>query len=367
MKAVLVLEDGSIFDGISVGVQGERVGEVVIYTGVVGYQEVMTDPANAGKIIVFTYPLIGNYGVARKFDESKKTWVEAIIIKEKSNIASNWQAEDSFDNFLKAEKVVAISEVDTRTLAVKIRDGGEMLGAVSTKTTNKSALLGKIKEYKNKKRDFIKKISVEKITKPKTDSDGPSIGIMDLGMPNSLITQLKALQCRLTLLPYDTGADKILSLKFDGLIISSGPENDAAIPEITDTVKHIIGKVPILGISLGHQIIALALGAKLNKLKLGHRGVNYPVKAASSLKGEITVQNHSLVVDEGSISSRKDIEITLRNINDNSIEEMESKSLKFISLQYCPASPGFDEVNEAFRRFLKLTGKKEKGPAYAKA
>jgi carbamoyl-phosphate synthase small subunit len=366
MKGILVLEDGSYFEGISIGKAGERIGEVVLNTAVVGYQEIMTDPANAGKILVFTYPLIGNYGVAKKFSESKKCWIEALVIKEESKMYSNWQAEDSFNNFLKKERLVAISEVDTRTLAVKIRDNGQMLGIVSTlvplagKETKIADLVKKVKDYKKyMKRNFIANISRE-ITEIKGNTSGPKIAILDLGILNSFLEQLKTLGCNLTLLPYNTDAEKILGLNPDGLIISNGPEEDEAISGIVEVVKKLIGEIPLLGISLGHEIISLALGGRLRKLKLGHRGVNYPVKPPSSYKGDITVQNHSFVVDEESIKDREEINITLRNVNDDSIEEMESDPLKFISTQYYPVSPGFDEINGVFKRFLNMIEKKER-------
>lgn len=353
MKAIVMLEDGDYFEGVSIGASGERIGEVILNTAVVGYQEMMTDPANAGKILVLTYPLIGNYGIAEKFYESKRCWVSALVIKEESRIYSNWQAESSFGEFLKKENVVAISDVDTRTLAIDIRDKGERLGIISTKNSTKIELLKKIKNYKkNKKDDFIKGISVNKITKLEGKASGPKIVIMDLGILNSIIKQLKTLGCNLTVVPYDTDAGKILELNPNGVIISSGPEENIAIPSIVKTVKEILGKIPILGISTGHEIIGLAVGGKLKKMKIGHRGVNYPVKAPDSYKGEITVQNHSFIIDEASIKNNRNIDITLRNVNDNSIEEMESKPLKFISTQYYPVSPGFDEVNAVFFRFL---------------
>jgi len=355
MKGIILLEDGSYFEGIPIGVAGERIGEVVLNTAVVGYQEIMTDPTNAGKILVLTYPLIGNYGVAKKFFESRRCWIEALIIKEESKMSSNWQAEDTFNNFLQKEHLVAVSEVDTRTLAVKIRDSGEMLGIVSTKEAKIGDLLKKIKDYKrDMKRDFIRNISVKKITEIKGNPSGAKIAVLDLGFLNSFLKQLESLGCTVTFLPYNTDAEEILGLKPDGLIISNGPEEDGAISGIVEVVKRLLGKIPLLGISLGHEIICLALGGRLKKLKVGHHGINYPVKLPSSYKGDITVQNHSLVVDEESIEGRNDITITLRNVNDNSIEEMESETLKFISTQYYPVSPGFDEVNGVFKRFIEM-------------
>ncbi|KPK42289.1 MAG: hypothetical protein AMJ78_03010 [Omnitrophica WOR_2 bacterium SM23_29] len=354
MKATIVLENGISFEGISIAVPGERIGEVVLNTAVVGYQEIMTDTTNAGKILVLTYPLIGNYGVANKFYESKRCWMAGLVIKEESRIYSNWQAEGSFSDFIKKEGVITVSDVDTRTFAVNIRDSGEMLGIISTKPQRKEIILKKLRDYKkDKKPNLIKEISINKIKEIKGSHSGPKIAILDLGISNSFIAQLKALRCNITLLPYNTKTDKILGMKYDGLIISNGPEEDVVMPEVVKTVEALLGKIPILGISTGHETIGIALGGKLKRMKVGHHGVNYPVKSPNSYKGEITVQNHSFIIDENSIKSRRDVNITLRNINDNSIEEMESRDLKFISTQYYPVSPGFDEVNGVFRRFLK--------------
>lgn len=357
MEGILLLEDGSSFEGISIGVAGERIGELILNTSVVGYQEHMTDPANAGKILVLTYPLIGNYGVAKKFYESRRCWVEALVVKEKSNIYSNWQAEDSIDTFLKQEDILALGEVDTRTLAVTIRESSEMFGIISSNGAGKSDLAKRLKEHRKQvKRDFISTISVKEVTKSEENPSGLKIGILDLGILNSFLKQLRHLGCAITLLPYNTDADYIKGLNLDGLVISNGPEEDEALPGVVKVVKQLIGTIPLLGISTGHEIIFRALGGAVRKMKVGHRGVNYPVRSPSSYKGDITVQNHSLVVDENSIKGRDDITITLRNVNDNSIEEMESVPLKIISTQYYPVSPGFDEVHEVFKRFLHMIG-----------
>jgi carbamoyl-phosphate synthase small subunit len=360
MKAKLVLEDGSVFKGISVGAEGEKIGEVVLNTAVVGYQEMVTDPTNAGRILVLTYPLIGNYGVAKKFNESKKCWISGLIIKESSRIYSNWQAEGPFEGFLKKEDVVTVSDIDTRTLAITIRDKGEMLGMVSTKDSTKDELLKRLRNHKRCPLEAIKDISVKRPTEIKGKSSGANIVVLDLGIKNSFIKQLSTLGCNITLLPYNAKAKDILALKSDGLIVSNGPENDSAIPEITATVKDLLGKIPMMGVAAGHEIIGLALGGKLTRMKIGHHGSNYPIKPPDSFKGEITVQNHSYVIDEDSIKSRKNVAITMRNVNDNSIEEMDSRQLKFLSVQYDPVSPGFDEINGAFARFLKIAGKPSK-------
>ena len=356
MKAILVLEDGTSFDGISIGESGERFGELVLNTSVVGYQEFMTDPANAGKILVLTYPLVGNYGIAKKFNESKKCWLSGLVIAEESRIRSNWQSEISLGEFLKDEGVSALSGIDTRSIALAIRDKGEMFAMISTKSTNKSELVSKLKSYKiSAKKNYISEISVKKPIQITAGLPGPDVAVIDIGMTNGFIKQLKTLGCNLTLLPYDTDAAAILAMKPDGVLVSNGPENDDAINKISDTVKGILGKVPLLGISTGHQIIGLALGIKRKRMKSGHHGANYPIIGEKSFKGEITVQNHSYVLDEGSLKSgKRDVRISMRNVNDSTIEEIESRALKILSVQYYPVSPGFDEVNGVFKRFFSI-------------
>lgn len=338
---MLILQDGTRFDGISIGVDGTRSGMVALYTGVVGYEEVMTDPANAGRILVMTYPLIGNYGINPRFNESKKVWCSGLVIKENSRIYSNWQAEGSFEGFLENEDVVCLSGVDTRTLAVKIRDSGEQWGTISSRSIDKP--------QPQKNLSFLKEISVDRVTHA-VKGKGKKIVIIDLGVQNSILAQLEKLGYDVWLVPYNFSSSELLKLKPDGVIISNGPEEDPELNKTVGLVKDILGKVHMLGISTGHEVIAKALGGKIKKLKIGHRGVNYPVISEGSFKGEITVQNHSFVVDEFSMD--KDVEIIERNLNDKTIEKMESAKLKFVSIQYYPASPGLGEPNRIFSEFL---------------
>ena len=355
MKAILILADGYQFSGEAIGRQGESIGELILNTAVVGYQEMMTDPANAGKILVLTYPLIGNYGISQKFNESSQCWLNGLVIKEKSRIYSNWQAKESFEDFVKEQNLIVISEIDTRTLAVHLRDKGEMLGIISTRTTDTKELLSKIKDWrKNQVKDFLSKISVKKPTRVGNKRARYKVAILDLGLTQSMIRQVEALGCLLYIFPYNTKAKEILEAKPQGLIISHGPEDDAGLEEVVSNVKPLIAKIPILGISTGHQVLASALGAKINRMKLGHHGLNYPVAGLGLYKDKITVQNHSYVVDNDSLAKIKDIKITGYNTNDHTIEEMESHRLKLIGIQYYPASPGFDEVNEVFKRFIKI-------------
>lgn len=358
MKAILMLEDGKSFTGESLGVSGERIGEVIMNTAVVGYQEMITDPANAGKILVLTYPLIGNYGCAPKFNESKGAWLNGLVIKDNSRIVSNWQAKTSLDNFVREHKLLVIKGVDTRTLAVHLRQKGQMQGVISTTCFEPKELLAKIKASHKNRNSMLGKISVSKPTHiGKAKATAKKIAVLDLGITNSIISQLERLGLSITLLPYRTTAAEILRLKPRGLIISGGPEEDAGLQEVAANVKALIGKLPMLGISAGHEVLGSALGAKIIKMKLGHRGVNCPICSPASYKGEITVQNHSWAVDAGSLSKAKDVKITAYNLNDRTVEEMESKKLKFIGVQYNPASPGFEEVNPVFKRFLKILTK----------
>jgi carbamoyl-phosphate synthase small subunit len=358
MKAILMLEDGSSFSGEALGVPGERCGEVILNTAVVGYQEMMTDPANAGKILVLTYPLIGNYGIAPKFNESNRCLLSGLVIKEKSKIYSNWQARESFGKFIKDQSLLAIGEIDTRTLAVHLRDKGEMLGIISTLTKDTQKLLSKIESFKKKNiKDYISKISVRKPILLGKAKSKYRIVVLDLGITNSLIRQLEALKLSVHVFPYNTKPEEILRIKPGGLIISNGPEADVALKEVVNNIKTLIKKMPLLGISTGHQILASALGAKIKKMTLGHRGVNYPMSNPASYKAQITVQNHSYVVDADSLEKIKGLKITGYNLNDRSVEEMESRSLRILGVQYYPASPGFNEVNNIFKRFVKMLGK----------
>ncbi len=356
MKSILMLEDGKSFLGEALA-EGESIGELILNTAVVGYQEMITDPANAGKILVLTYPLIGNYGIAPKFNESKNVLLAGLVIKEKSRIYSNWQAKSSFDDFVKSNSLLTITEVDTRTLTVHLRQKGQMLGIVSTKSFDEKELMAKLKYFRKKTvESLLPKISVSKPEQRGSKKAKKKIAILDLGITNSIVRQLENLKCSLTIFPYDTSAQEILKSKPEGLIISNGPEEDVGLEVVISNVSQLINKLPILGISTGFQVLARALGAKLSKLKLGHRGLNYPMHNPATYKGEITAQNHSYVVNADSLNKIKGVKITGFNLNDRTVEEIESKKLKIIGIQYYPVCPGFDEVNSVFKRFIKMIG-----------
>lgn len=356
MKAILMLEDGKSVMAEAAGTGGEKIGQVCFNTAVVGYQEMMTDPANAGKILILTYPLIGNYGCAPKFNESSRCWLAALIIKEKSRIYSNWQAKNSFDEFIKKENLMVLIGADTRTLAVHLRNKGEMRGIISTEEFDTKKLAAKLDAHKKmKQRSLVQSISVPRSTAVSKGKN--KVAIIDLGTTAGLLKQLGAMGVSVTLLPYNTKAGFVLKLRARGLIISNGPEEDSALADVVATTKDLIGKIPILGIATGHQVLACALGAKINRMKLGHRGVNYPVRRHSSYKGEITVQNHASVVDANSLTKIKGVTITGYNLNDLSVEEIESRKFKCIGVQYCPVTPGFGEVNPVLIKFMKMVNK----------
>ncbi|MEI6631732.1 MAG: glutamine-hydrolyzing carbamoyl-phosphate synthase small subunit [bacterium] len=359
MKAILMLEDGKSFAAEAESAIAGSIGEVILNTAVVGYQQMLTDPANAGKILVLTYPLIGNYGCAPKFNESNKVWLSGLVIKEESRIYSNWQAKEGFGDFVKRNSLPAISKVDTRTLAVHLRQKGSLLGVISTSSFESKELLNKIAAFRNKeKASILDKISTaKKIELGKKNKKKQSIAVLDIGITRSLIAQLEKLGFPLTLLPYNTRPQEILRLKPKGLVVSNGPEEDIALAAVVDNLGALLGKMPILGISTGHQLLARCLGAKVTKMKLGHRGVNYPLHNPASYKGEITVQNHSWVVDADSLARIKGVKITGYNLNDRTVEEIELRKLKVLGVQYLPVSPGMEEVHPVFKRFLKIITK----------
>lgn len=356
MKAVLMLEDGRTFSGHGLGACTERVGKVVLNTSVVGYQEMATDPANNGKLLVLTYPLIGNYGIAEKFNESKKVWAGGLVIKESSRIYSNWQAQSSLEDFAREQGLFILQSIDTRTLAVHIRQKGEMLGILAGGCPAAKELSAKLDAFRSRTAETaLPHISVSKPTSvPGGKSRGKRIAVLDIGVTKSVLCQLQNAGFSLTIVPYNMKPSDIMALKLGGLIVSGGPEEDPGLEVVVDTLRGLIGKMPVMGIAAGHQALARALGAKVTKLKLGHRGANYPVHNPGSRKGEITVQNHGLVVDAEALTKIKHIKITGYNLNDHSVEEIESKALRLLGVQYEPVSPGFDQVNPAFMRFKKI-------------
>jgi len=357
MKAILVLEDGKSFTGESGGVMKDRFGEVIMNTAVVGYQEMITDPANLGKILVLTYPLIGNYGCAPKFSESNKVMVSGLVVKEQSRIHSNWQAQEGLDDFARRNGLFLLRSIDTRTLAVHLRQKGSLYGAISTECFDVKELVARICAFRKKSSpEMLKEVSVDKPKRLGRPS-GKRVAVLDLGVTKSIIRQLESLGFSIVLLPYSTPAAEVMKLRPAGLVISSGPENIFELEKVAENIKPLLGNIPVLGISSGSLVLALGLGIKINKLKVGHRGVNYPVQNPSSFKGEITAQNHAYTVDPAALLKVRGLKISGYNLNDRTVEKFEGRRLKILAVQYMPYSPGFNEVNTEFLKFKNMLGR----------
>jgi carbamoyl-phosphate synthase small subunit len=367
VKAILLLEDGTVFEGRSFGATGHKCGEVVFNTSMSGYQEILTDPSYNEQIITMTYPLIGNYGTNDEDRESDHVSVSGFIVKENCNYPSSWRSEMSLSDYLAKNKVVGLEGIDTRKLVKHIRSEGAMKGIISSDEFDVTKLKSKLDEYPGLEgRDIVKDVTCKKSykwDKPAIDvlsDEEPKIEkkynvvAMDFGIKQNILRQLVSHGCKVTVVPASTTADEILKMKPDGVFLSNGPGDPAPVTYAVETVKELLGKVPIFGICLGHQILSLAFGGSSYKLKFGHRGANHPVKNLDSSAVEITSQNHGFCVD---LDSMKDVdaELTHINLNDNTLEGVRSKKLKAFAVQYHPeASPGPHDSHYLFGEFIKL-------------
>lgn len=356
MRAILTLEDGTIFEGKSFGTSGERTGEVVFNTSMAGYQEILTDPSYKGQIVTMTYPLIGNYGVNLEDIESRKSFVEGFVVKEYSRIASNWRAQENLDEYLKEYNILGIEGIDTRALTRRIRLQGAMKAAISDRELDGKRLVEKARESPGLVgRDLVKEVTSNRIQH--WNKEGKyKVVVIDCGVKFNVLRKLAENDCRVTIVPYYTDTNKILAEKPDGIVLSNGPGDPAGVSYVVETVKGLIGELPIFGICLGHQILGLAFGGKTYKLKFGHHGANHPVKDLKTGKISITVQNHGFCVDIESLN-KEDIEITHINLNDNTLEGMKHRRLPLFSVQFHPeASPGPHDTEYLFKEFVDLMG-----------
>jgi len=357
MKAILALEDGTIFEGKSFGAEGEIAAEVVFNTSMSGYQEIITDPSYKGQFVCMTYPLIGNYGVNPEDVESKRPQVEGFIIKELALIESNWRASKDLGSYLKENGVLAIEGINTRSLTLHIREKGSLKAVLSTKDFNKKSLVKKANNFKGLiGQDLVKVVTTSK--KKNYNKKGKyKVAVIDCGIKYNILRELAQRDCQLTLFPAKTKAPEILKMKPDGIFLSNGPGDPEGAPYVAETVKQFLGKVPIFGICLGQQMLGLALGGKTYKLKFGHHGANHPVKDLKTNKIAITVQNHNFCVDIDSLN-KNDIEITHINLNDNTLEGIKHKKFPAFSVQFHPeASPGPNDAKYIFDEFIKLMRK----------
>lgn len=358
MKAYLVLEDGGVFKGESFGATGETFGEVVFNTSMTGYQEILTDPSYKGQIVTMTYPLIGNYGVNDEDIEATRPWVEGFVVKELSQIASNFRAKSTLGDYLKKYGIVGIRGVDTRAITRRLRLQGAMKGVISTIDSNENSLLGKVKASPGLiGRDLVKEVTCKEAFDwqvPTRARERFFVVAMDFGAKLNILRNLSRIGCKVKVVPANTTADEILGMKPDGLFLSNGPGDPEGVPYVIEEVRKMLNVLPIFGICLGHQILGLAFGGKTYKLKFGHHGGNHPVMDLRIKKVDITAQNHGFAVDIDSIPD-KDMVLTHINLYDKTVEGMEHKRLPVFSVQYHPeASPGPHDATYLFDKFATL-------------
>lgn len=353
MKAILALEDGTYFLGDAFGSRGERWGEVVFNTGMTGYQEILTDPSYCGQIIVMTYPLIGNYGINREDFESGKSYARGLVVKEQCEHPSNWRASYKINDFLAREGVPGISGVDTRALTRHLRSFGAMRGVISNDVADPAALSEKARHCPQLTgQQMVPEVSSAKAYR--VEGQGKRVVLIDFGSKLNIIRHLQRRDCDIHVVPHNTGAQEIMALNPDGVMLSNGPGDPADVPYAAQTVREMAGHVPIFGICLGHQIMSLAMGARTYKMKFGHRGSNHPVKDLITGRVYITSHNHGFSVEEESMAGLG-LEVTHRNLNDQTVEGMRHVSLPLFSVQYHPeASPGPTESEYLFEQFLEM-------------
>jgi len=356
MKAILILEDGTEFIGEAFGAGGTSIGEIVFNTEMVGYQEIITDPSSSGQIITMTYPLVGNYGVNQLDLLSEKPHVKGLVVRELCDEPSNWSAIGTLDGYLKKYNIPGIQGIDTRALTSILREKGSMNCILSTSPESilngKESWLENIRNYK----------PVFDVANKKTvHHEGTSyrIALVDYGANRNVIDLLKSKNCDIYVVPANAKADEILAVNPDGIVLSNGPGNPKDYQYQVDVIKDLLGKKPIMGISLGHQLVALACGGDTEKLKHGHRGANHPVKDVEKDRTYITVQNHGYVVRKESLHPDKAV-ITHINLNDNTVEGMRYRGIPAITVQFCPeALYGHINTGYIFEEFISMMEKQK--------
>ncbi len=358
-KALLALEDGTVYEGTSFGAEGERAAELVFNTSMTGYQEILTDPSYYGQMVTMTYPLIGNYGTNPEDVESRKPWVEAFVVRELSSVSSNWRCENDLASYLKENGVIGMQGVDTRAITRHIRVEGAMKAVISTTDLDSASLVEKARASQGLVGvDLVREVTRGEEERFSTEEKRFHVVAYDFGIKNNILRCLSKRGCEVTVVPASTPPDEILAHNPDGIFLSNGPGDPAAVKYAHENVRELVGKRPVFGICLGHQILALALGGKTFKLKFGHRGANHPVKNLRTGRTEITAQNHGFAADPDSFDANE-VELTHINLNDQTLEGFRMKNISAFSVQYHPeASPGphdsrylFDDFIEAMKEF----------------
>jgi carbamoyl-phosphate synthase small subunit len=368
-KAYLALADGKIFEGDHFGAEGEVDSEIIFNTSMYGYQEVLTDPSYCGQMVLMTYPLIGNYGINQQDYESDRPHLTGFIIKELSGVVSNWRSQETLDEFLKRFGVIGIQGIDTRSLTRIIREKGSQQAVLTSIPQDQRELINKAKNSQSLiGRDIVKDVTCQEpytweegeweihegktLLKSKVE-ENYFVVAYDYGIKRTILRKLASIGCRVRVVPASTPAEEVLALKPNGIFLSNGPGDPEGVKYAVNNVKFLLGKVPIFGICLGHQILSLALNAKTFKLRFGHHGGNQPIMDYSSGKVEITSQNHGFAVSPDPINSS--VEITSINLNDQTIEGIRHKIWPVFSVQYHPeASPGPHDSNHLFQKFIQL-------------
>ncbi|MBK8870252.1 MAG: glutamine-hydrolyzing carbamoyl-phosphate synthase small subunit [Elusimicrobia bacterium] len=372
MKARLALETGRVFEGNGFGAVGETAGEVVFCTALAGYQEIMTDPSYQGQIVVMTYPHIGNYGTTPDFNESKKPHVAGYVAREFSPMASHWKTVEPIDDYMKKNGVVGLDGIDTRALVRHLRDAGVCRGVISTETLSAAALVDRAKQQLSMSgADLVKEVTCSAAypwtTAPAASAGGKKkVALLDFGAKFNIMNSLAGMGCEVTVFPARTSLADLLKTNPDGIMLSNGPGDPAAVTYAIDTIRALVSHnekakkpIPVFGICLGHQLLGLALGGRTFKLKFGHRGANHPVKDLTTGKVEVTTQNHGFAVDIDSLKGLP-VELTHINLNDQTLEGLRHKTLPLFSVQYHPeAFPGPHDAHYLFDRFLGLMKKTE--------
>jgi carbamoyl-phosphate synthase small subunit len=372
MQAILALEDGRIFLGQAHGAPGDCQGEVVFNTSLTGYQEIATDPSYAGQIVVLTNPQIGNYGTNHADNEAAKPFIEGLIVREFSAISSNWRSEQVTDEYMERYAVPVLSEIDTRALVRHLRTHGVMRGVISTDVSNPDALVQRARSIRKMDgTDLAKVVSTKSIyhfdasdsrnqtgdpflpdkTQGKEGQKVLHVVAYDFGMKQNILRMLTREGTRVTVVPAETTAEDVLALKPDGVFLSNGPGDPEPVDYAVKAIRNMMGRVPVFGICLGHQLCGLALGGRTYKLKFGHHGGNHPVRNNRTGKVEITAHNHNFAVDPDSINPN-DVELTHVDLNDQTLEGLRHKTLPLFSVQYHPeAAPGPHDSHYLFRDF----------------